>query len=62
MKQSLINFPDDVRELMHRVREELPGEAWYYPLDSGMTIEEFRQRLLERLERAHKPKADKLAD
>lgn len=39
---------------MRRVREELPGEPWYYPLDSGMTVEEFRQSLLERLARAEK--------
>ena len=61
MKQ-VITLPEDVLELMRRAKKELPGEFVAYPLDSGMTIEEFRQSLLERLERVHKPKADKLVD
>ena len=62
MKPILIHFPEDVLDLMRRVREELPGEPWYYPLDSGLTIEEFRQILIDRLENARKTKAGESAD
>ena len=62
MKPILIHFPEDVLELMRRGREEFPNEAWYYPLDSGLTIEEFRQILIDRLENARKTKAGESAD
>ena len=58
MKPILIHFPEDVLDLMRRVREELPGEPWHYPLDSGMTIEEFRQSLIARLEKTRKPEVE----
>lgn len=62
MKLALIHFPEDVLELMRRGRKEFPDEPWYYPLDSGMTIEEFRQSLLERLARAEKAEVKQYTD
>ena len=44
-------LPHDVLELIRRAKKELPGEFVAYPLDSGLTIEEFREKLLKRLEK-----------
>ncbi len=44
-----INLPDDVVHLIRRAKKELRGEFVAYPLDSGLTIEEFRKDLTERL-------------
>lgn len=43
-------LPPEVLELIRRAKKELPGEFVAYPLDSGFTIEEFRETLLKRLE------------
>lgn len=42
-------LPADVLALIRRAKKELPGEFVAYPLDSGMSIEEFRQDLQKRL-------------
>ena len=51
-------LPHDVLELIRRAKKELPGEFVAYPLDSGLTVEEFRDSLLERLENAKKKKSE----
>ena len=43
-------LPPDVLALIRLARKELAGEFVAYPLDSGWTIEEFREKLLQRLE------------
>lgn len=42
-------LPPDVLELIRRAKKELAGEFVAYPLDSGLTIEEFRRDLQRRL-------------
>lgn len=42
-------LPRDVLELICQAKKELPGEFVAYPLDSSITIEEFRQSLLEKI-------------
>ena len=51
-------LPKDVHDLIRRAKKELPGEFVAYPLDSGLTVEEFRDSLLERLENAKKKKSE----
>lgn len=51
-------LPKDVIDLIRRAEKELPGEFVAYPLDSGLTVEEFRDSLLERLENAKKKKSE----
>ena len=43
---SAIKLPDDVIELIRQAKREFPGEFTAYPLDSGLTIEEFRENLI----------------
>ena len=55
-------LPRDVIDLIRRAKKELPGEFVAYPLDSGLTVEEFRDSLLERLENAKKKKTPSLSE
>ena len=49
---------NSIIDLIRRAKKELPGEFVAYPLDSGLTVEEFRDSLLERLENAKKKKSE----
>ena len=42
-------LPADVLALIRRAKKELPDEFVAYPLDSGISIEEFRRDLQKRL-------------
>ena len=46
---SALKLPPDVLKFIRRAKKELPGEFVAYPLDSGLTIEEFRENLIKRL-------------
>ena len=45
-------LPAEIIELIRCAKKNLPEEFVAYPLDSGLTIEEFRDGLLKRLEKA----------